>query len=435
MNADFAIPTLGPCTVDSPLLAVRDARGRSLEFVEDDERIVVDHCWRTIMRQIREDEEPASLELAGPRRHLFFRPAETGIGIVTCGGLCPGLNNVIRSLVMSAQFHYRVEKILGFRYGFRGVARGEFVELDSEKVSEIHALGGTILAASRGPQDAGAMVDTLTRLGVDVLFVIGGDGSQRGALDLAAEARRRGLKLAVVGIPKTIDNDLRFMDRSFGFATAYGKAVEVIEAAHREAHGAPNGIGLVKVMGRHSGFIACAATLASGCVNFCLIPEVPFRLEGGGGFLAALRRRLDRRAHAVIVVAEGAGQDLLGANPEDRDASGNVRLGDIGVFLGGRIKAHFREAGFEVNLKYLDPSYLIRSVPADAGDAVFCAALGLNAIHAAMAGKTEMVIGSWHQSLVHVPMRQVIAERHRVDPAGPLWLSVLEATGQPVEFG
>lgn len=435
MSSEFCVRNLGPCTVPSPLARYHDHEGKTIEFVEDDECIVVDDTLRRVSDRCGAGAGFPALELAGPRRLLFFEPGKVRIGIVTCGGLCPGLNNVIRSVVMSAEFHYRAEKIFGFRHGYAGLVQPDgWVELDSELVSNIHRLGGSILSSSRGPQDPARMVDRLVDLGVNILFVVGGDGTMRGALALAEEIRARDLKLAVVGIPKTIDNDLRFMDQSFGFETAFSKAVEAIDAAHAESKGAPNGIGLVKLMGRHSGFIACAAAVASGEANFVLIPEVPFRLEGPNGLLAVLRRRLERRRHAVIVVAEGAGQDLFPEAPLERDASGNVKLHDIGAFLARRITEHFRETGFEANLKYIDPSYIIRSVPANPADAVFCATLGLNAVHAGMAGKTEMLLGQWHNRLVHVPIAAAIAQRNRVDPTGPLWLSVLGVTGQPLSM-
>lgn len=435
MAGAFTIRTLGACEVESPLAAYHDHEGKTIEFVEDSEGVLVDDSLRAVRADVRRGGEPVSLELAGPRRRLYFEPSRVRIGIVTCGGLCPGLNNVIRSLVMAAEWHYRVERIYGFRYGFAGLASlGGEVGLDSEGVSEIHKLGGTILGSSRGNQDSGAMVDRLVALGIRVLFVIGGDGSMRGALAIAEVVRQRGLSITVVGIPKTIDNDLRFMDQSFGYQTAFSEAVRAIDCAHREAKGAPNGIGLVKLMGRHSGFIACSAALASGDANFVLIPEMPFRLEGEQGLFAVVQRRLERRAHAVIVVAEGAGQGLMGNRGEERDASGNVKLRDVGLFLAEQIKTHFGRTGFEANLKYIDPSYIIRSVPANPADAVFCTSLALNAVHAAMCGKTEMVLGMWHRRLVHVPIRQAISERNHVDLTGTLWLNVLGATGQPLAF-
>ncbi len=435
MANDFTIQSLGPATVDTPLAAYHDHEGKTIDFVEDSEGILVDDTLSSIQAGFQQGVVPVSLELAGPRRRLFFEPTRVRVGIVTCGGLCPGLNNVIRSLVMAAEWHYRVEKVYGFRYGYAGLAAADGqVPLDSEGVSEIHKLGGTVLGSSRGNQDVSVMVDRLVALGISVLFVIGGDGTMRGAVAISEAVRQRRLPIAIVGIPKTIDNDLRFMDQSFGYQTAFSEAVRAIDCAHREAKGAPNGIGLVKLMGRHSGFIACSAALASGDANFVLIPEVPFRLEGPRGLLAVLKRRLERRAHAVLVVAEGAGQELMGNDGGERDASGNVRLRDIGPFLADRIRGHFAEIGFEANLKYIDPSYIIRSVPANPADAVLCAGLGLNAVHAAMCGKTEMMLGMWHRRLVHVPIRQAISMRNCVDLAGPLWLSVLGTTGQPLAF-
>lgn len=434
MNAaDFAIRTLGPATLPSPLLR-GDPEASEHVMVEEGAAVLVDDSLREVRALLAAGRELPCLERAGPRHKLFFRPERVTLGVVTCGGLCPGLNNVLRSLVMTAVHHYGVRRILGFRYGYRGLVDPDgHVELTPQVVAEIHTQGGSILASSRGRQDTGEMLDGLQRLGVDVLFVIGGDGSMHGALDLATEIARRGLAIGVVGIPKTIDNDLCFMDQTFGFQTAMAKAVEAIDCAHREAQGAPNGIGLVKLMGRHSGFIACQATVASGRPNFTLVPEQPFRLEGAGGFLAALQRRLASRGSACVVVAEGAGQDLLAGNGNgtERDASGNVRLKDIGTYLAEKIHAHFAAQDIEINLKYIDPSYIIRSVPANAADAVFCSALGMHAVHAGLCGKTEMLVGVWHRHLVHVPIRQVIASRNVVDLGSTLWRSVLGATGQP----
>jgi len=434
-NNDFEIANLGPCKFDSPLLGFRHPDGRTFAFASDDERVLIDHRVTSQRATAGETDVPPSLERAGARRKVFFEPEKTTVGIVTCGGLCPGLNNVIRDITMTAKFQYGVKQVLGFLYGYRGlVEKDSHVELTPKGVKDIHELGGTVLGTSRGHQDAGRMADRLEELGVNILFAIGGDGTMRGALVLSEEIRRRNLKIALVGIPKTIDNDFRFMDQSFGFVTAYSKALEAIDSAHREAEAALHGIGLVKLMGRHSGFIACAATLASNQVNFALIPELPFRLEGPNGFLEALRRRFEVRDHAVVVVGEGAGQDLLEAAGERRDASGNVVLGDIGTFLGRRIKEYFKALGMDVILKYIDPSYMIRSVKASPPDSFLCTSLAINAVHAAMCGKTDMVIAVWHRALVHVPMRQVISERHVVDPAGPLWLSVLGTTGQPSAF-
>jgi 6-phosphofructokinase 1 len=431
---DFIISNLGSCEIDSPLPPSSEPQEQGIQFIEKEERILLNDRISYLLNSSVPLDNLPSLEIAGPRKKIYFPPEKVRMAIVTCGGLCPGLNNVIRDLVMTSSYHYKVKNIIGFRYGYRGIAQGDFIELIPDQVSEIHEQGGSILASSRGIQDLAKMVDSLVKLGINILFVIGGDGSMHGALAIAGEIKRRNLKMSIIGIPKTIDNDFKYMDQSFGYATAASKAVEALNGAHREAQGAPNGIGLVKLMGRQSGFIACAATLASNQVNFVLIPEVPFRLEGPNGFLEVLRKRLESRKHALIVVAEGAGQDLLQNEYKETDASGNIKLKDIGIYLKEKIVEYFKSIKMEINLKYIDPSYIIRSVKASPYDSVLCTSLALNAVHAAMAGKTEMVIAMWHRRLVHIPIQQVIIERNQVDPKGPLWLSVLGATGQPLLF-
>jgi 6-phosphofructokinase 1 len=378
-----------------------------------------------------------SFELAGPRAKLFFEPKQTCAGIVTCGGLCPGLNNVIRSIFLELHHNYGVKEVLGFRGGYQGLdpARGAApVVLTPALVDDIHRDGGTLLGTSRGPVDVGLAVDNLVRLGVDVLFTIGGDGTQRGGNALFQEARKRGRALSVVGVPKTVDNDVPYVARTFGYLTAVEEAAKVLHRAHTEAHSVVNGISVVKLMGRHAGFIAGGATIASQDVNFCLIPEVPFKLEGERGFLSALQQRVINRAHAVIVVAEGAGQDLLEASGGERDASGNVRLKDIGPYLCDRITAHFKTVKIPATLRYFDPSYLIRSVPADAEDAIHCDLFARHAAHAAMAGKTGLIIGYLHDQFIHVPVDMLAGCQKRVDPEGPGWQAVLATTRQAAKF-
>jgi len=430
------VTNLGERTIESPLEELfRDTDHRHL-FYSDDTRIIVDHDLRRMHGRLQNEVDIPCFEAAGPRRKIFFDPAKTVCGIVTCGGLCPGLNDVIRSVVLQAYYRYGVQRIYGIPYGFEGLNSDyghELLNLTPEFVSTIHTFGGTALGTSRGPQDVARMVDRLQELRVNVLFVIGGDGTQRGGHDIDLEARRRGMKLAVVGVPKTIDNDMIFMDKSFGFETAVAAAVNAINGAHNEARSSRHGVGLVKLMGRHSGFIASFSAVASGEVNCVLIPEVPFNLEGAKGFLEFLYRRVVSRGHAVVTVAEGAGQELLDASL-GTDASGNKRLGDIGVFLKGRIQQYFAERDTELNLKYIDPSYLIRSVPAGTNDRIYCQRLGQAAVHAAMAGKTGIVVARWHGSYVHVPVSVVTSDRRTVDPSKDIWLSVLEATGQPASF-
>jgi 6-phosphofructokinase 1 len=373
-------------------------------------------------------------ELAGARRNLFFHPPETRAGIVTCGGLCPGLNDVIRSLFFEMHHAYGVKEVLGFRWGYQGLDPDHGAEplvFTHELVDRIHLQAGTILGTSRGPVDTGRAVDNLIRRRINILFAIGGDGTQRGAKALFEEAQRRGHALCVVGIPKTIDSDIPFIARSFGFLTAVEEAVKVLQRAHTEARSVRNGISLVKLMGRHAGFLTAEATVASQDVNFTLIPEVPFQLEGECGFLAALERRILNRGYAVIAVAEGAGQELLGNTGNERDASGNVRLKDIGPFLDEKIEAWFNARKTPFVMRYFDPSYFVRSSPANAEDSVLCDQYARHAAHAAMAGKTGLVIGLLHDCFIHVPIDLLATRQKRVDPDGPEWSAVLAATGQP----
>lgn len=422
---DLRITSLGPCQVRSPM-----AVGERVKFVDDATRV----RFQQETGPGIDDPGDLGFEKAGPRSRLFFEPARTTAAIVTCGGLCPGLNNVIRSVTLELHHNYEIHRVLGIREGYRGLNPDSGLEpmtLTPECIPEIQNLGGTVLASSRGPQPTGRMVDFLVEHEIDILFCVGGDGTQRGAHAIVEEVASRGLKKAIVGIPKTIDNDVQFVSSSFGYATALQKAEEVIRAAHVEAKGAPNGIGLVKLMGRDAGFIAAGAALASTESNFVLIPEVPFPLEGPGGLLEAMEDRIRRRGHAVIVVAEGAGQHLFEGTDLGKDASGNRRYVDIGIFLRDRIPEHFAADGLELNLKYFDPSYLIRSVPANSRDRILADQFARAAGHAAMAGKTDVVIGLWGESMIHVPIRTVVTGKKRIDVAGDGWASVLNATGQP----
>ncbi|MGB9618631.1 MAG: ATP-dependent 6-phosphofructokinase, partial [Desulfomonilaceae bacterium] len=423
-NMDTQIESLGEPRIDSPL--------KSVKFVDDSERILFDISAEKVCEEVSAGKEPVAFMRAGPRAKIFFDCSKLKCAIVTCGGLCPGLNNVIRSVVLTLYHSYGVKNVLGILYGLQGFIPRyghPVMELTPAVVSEIDELGGTILSSSRGPQDIQEIVDALERMNVGILFAIGGDGTFRAAARISEEIRARGAKIGVIGIPKTIDNDINLLSRSFGFNTAVSMATKAIGAAHVEANGAPNGIGLVKLMGRTSGFIAASAALGKRYANFVLIPEADFDLDGPHGFLAALEERLARRKHAVIVVAEGAGQKYCSA--QGADESGNPKLGDIGIFLKERILQYFHAKGIEINLKYIDPSYTIRSVPATADDSIFCGFLGQEAVHAGMAGKTNMVVGSLNDQFVYVPMTEIVKGRKHVDLDGNLWRSVLEATGQP----
>lgn len=438
-TVDFSIENLGPAEYESPLKEYIDDISASVGFVSDTERIVYDPRIESISKYHARDMTPPSMELAGPRSKLFFDPLCFRAAIMTAGGLCPGLNDVIRALFMEMHYRYRVKEVLGIRYGYMGLAP-RFgpppVVLTPEMVANIHKNGGTILGTSRGPQDTVEMVDFLERERINALFTIGGDGTQRGALDLATEIERRGLNISVIGIPKTIDNDISYVERSFGFETAVSTARDILASAHEEARGAYNGVAVVKLMGRYSGFIASMSAVASGDANYVLVPEIPFDLEGEKGLLRELERRLENRRHALIVVAEGAGQHLFKNEntPKHYDASGNLKFNDIGVFLRDRIAAHFNRGWHAATVKYIDPSYIIRSAPASAEDSILCSRLGQNAVHAALSGRTKMIVGLWNHIFTHVPMAAVISRKKQLDPASPEWLSVLESTGQPASM-
>jgi 6-phosphofructokinase 1 len=421
------VDTLGKPTYDSPL------KGQINRFYNGE--AIASHDRTQDLSQLENIGDIEYFELSGPREKLFFNPEEVTVGIVTCGGLCPGLNDVIRALTFCSLESYGVKRVLGFKYGYEGLVAKYYhypIELTTDNTDEIHEKGGTILKSSRGAQDTEEIINTLVHYGVNILFTIGGDGTQRGARDIVEGVKKRNLPIAVVGIPKTIDNDVSLIQRSFGFETAVEATWDIITNAHSEAKAYRTGVGLVRLMGRESGWIAASAALANSNVNFCLVPEVPFDLRGPNGFLTQLMDRLRIKEHAVVVVAEGAGQDLF----EDKlgtNKSGNKNLNDIGLLLKDEINTHFKAEGMEVNVKYFDPSYNIRSRSANANDSMYCLRLGSNAVHAAMAGKTNMIVGLHHDRLIHLPI-PLIGGRKVIDPQSWFWQTVLQATHQPANI-
>jgi len=433
---EVQIPVIGESRVNSPIsrapMCTRDGRYVPKTFIQDADKILIDDTF-DYLRSLGPGEEPQAFEMAGPRERIYFDPSKVHCAIATCGGLCPGTNDVIRAIVLELHFLYGVRHVYGVRYGLRGFIPHyghELLELNPEAVANIHIFGGTILGTSRGPQDTGEIVDALERIDLRILFLIGGDGTLRAGYDIYQEITRRELRISVIVIPKTIDNDIPLVSRSFGFDTAVEQATSSI-LAHTEAVGSPNGIGLVKLMGRYSGFIAAHATLALREVNFVLIPEADFDIDGEYGLLVELERRLLERQHALILVGEGAGQKFFQEQDLIRDPSGNIKPGDIGLFLQERIQEYFLQKKMEVNLKYIDPSYMIRSMPANYNDRIYCGFLGQNAVHAGMAGKTGMLVSRWHGHYVHIPIQAAAGGRQEMELNSPLWRSVVESTGQP----
>jgi 6-phosphofructokinase 1 len=436
-DEDFLVTSLGKGGVVSPLKNTRRQDSPVHKFVDDSERILYDISLKNFNNCREKGHIPISFEKAGPRENIYFEPAKTKVGIVTCGGLCPGLNNVIRSLVNELYYRYGISRVLGIKYGYEGLVskyNHPVVELTPSLVSYIHLTGGTFLGSSRGDQDVEKIVDTLEILNINILFCIGGDGTLRGAHDIYKEASKRKLKISIAGIPKTIDNDIDLIQKSFGFETAFSIANDIIRCAHNEASGAFNGIALIKLMGRDSGFIAASAALAIQEVNFVLIPEITFDLYGQRGFLKILRKRLEEKEHAVIVVAEGAGQEFFETTDNEKDASGNIKHKDIGIYLKEKISEEFINKKFPHSIKYIDPSYIIRSAPANANDSKFCNLLAQNAVHGALAGKTDFVVGFWNNHFTLMPIPMVVAKRKKIDVESELWWNVLESTGQPISM-
>jgi len=428
---DTKILSLGEARIPSP---VCKAGGITEDyFISENDRVLINVNSHNLYEFLKEGKEVPSFETAGPRNKIYFDPSKVKCALVTCGGLCPGLNDIIRAIVLELYHRYGVRNIYGIRYGLQGFIPKyghDVMELASHSVENILNMGGSILGSSRGAQNIDEVVDCLERMNIGILFMIGGDGTLMAAKKIADTILKRNIRVSVVGIPKTIDNDIYLVARSFGFDTAVDVATQSIKGAHNEAESYPNGIGLIKLMGRYSGFIATTAVLAQQEVNFVLIPEVDFDLEGSDGLLAKLEKRLKQRSHAVIVVAEGAGQKFFKSGDDEVDASGNIILKDIGFFLKNKITEYFQNRGIEISLKYIDPSYMIRSLPANANDSVFCGFLGRDAVHAGMAGKTKLIISNWNNHFVHVPIDISAGKRKQVNPNGKLWRTVLESTGQ-----
>lgn len=430
----FQIKSLGTCKFDSPL---KKSLGSSLNFIDDNSRILYNPSLEAFRTAISHGmEEPVSLELAGPREKIFFDPSKAKAAIVTCGGLCPGINNVIRAITLELYYRYGIQDVFGIRYGYAGFTdkKHEAIKLTPEIVEDIHLVAGTILGSSRGPNETSEIVSYIEKNNINMLFCIGGDGTLRGARDIALFAMLKGYPLSVVGIPKTIDNDISYISKSFGFASAVEAARAAIFSAHTEAKGFYNGVGLVKLMGRYSGFIASETALAVNDANFVLIPEIDFDLDGKNGFLNHLFNRLERRHHAVVIVAEGSGQHLFDKEKLGYDASGNKDLGDIGTLLKNEISKFGKAHNTSVQVKYIDPSYMIRSTIANSEDAIYCIQLAQNAVHAAMAGKTNLLIGHLHENFTNLPIDTSVSKRKNVGPNSTLWLNVLEATGQPIRM-
>lgn len=432
---DFSIDKIGEPETQSPISLSKKKGDGIANYVTDDEYILYNLEHNSSHED--DDKQKGIIEKAGPREKIFFNPDDVKVAIVTCGGLCPGLNDVIRAIVNCLWYQYKVIDITGIKYGLKGFYpeyNVPTIGLNPKVVKDIHTIGGTMLSSGRGyGRNYAEILGHIVDRKFNMVFFIGGDGTQTAAHNIARLAKEQSLEMSIIGIPKTIDNDLSFSDKSFGFESAVAAAVEAVKGAHVEANGAENGIGIVKVMGRESGFIAAHTALAINDANFVLIPECKFELEGEAGLLSNIHKRLTRSKHCVILVAEGAGQELLDAESE-LDDSGNKKLGDIGLYLKEKIDAYFEDKDIDHTIKYIDPSYMIRSTPANPNDSLYCLRLGNSAVHAAMSGRTDMLVTRLHNRMVHVPIGLAISKRNFVDIEAALWRDVLESTGQPISM-
>ena len=393
-------------------------------FLSDDEYVLESNVVN-----IREEFNNRMFIRSGPREQVYFRSDEVKAAIVTCGGLCPGLNTVIRELVLCLWQQYDVREIYGISNGYRGFYTSNWETLTEKSVDGIHKKGGTILGSSRGGMDVTKVVDSIIARGVNQLYVIGGDGTQAGGQAIYNDIKRRNYLCTVSGVPKTIDNDMPIIDKSFGFDTAVEEAQRAINAAHVEAECAPNGIGVVRLMGRHAGFIAMYATLSSRDVDVCLIPEAPFYMEGPGGVYEHVEHLLKKNGHCVIVLAEGAGQEYV--QTSGSDASGNKKLGDAGTWLVDSLKNFYKDDNREVNVKYIDPTYMIRALPANSADNIYCTLLAHSAVHGSFAGYTGFITGPVNERIAYIPTELVVTNKNRVDTNSRMWGRVLFSTGQP----
>eukprot|EP00929_Paragymnodinium_shiwhaense_P116504 TRINITY_DN860_c0_g2_i1.p1 TRINITY_DN860_c0_g2~~TRINITY_DN860_c0_g2_i1.p1 ORF type:complete len:2777 (-),score=621.22 TRINITY_DN860_c0_g2_i1:77-8053(-) len=388
-------------------------------------------CLKTITKRNKFDDQGSTyyqLLRSGARKELHFDPAKGAACIVTCGGLCPGLNSVIREVVNSLT-KYGVKDIYGCKGGYKGmVMPDKWIKLTPAYVEEIHSQGGTILVSDRGNPSYDDIAKSLQSMNVKQFFVIGGDGTQMGAAASFEACRRIDWEVAVMGIPKTIDNDIPIMDRSFGFNTACTEAEKAIDAAYVESRCRQNCIGLVKLMGRSSGYIAMEATLAARTVDVCLIPEMNISLPK---LLTHALELIRSRKRAVFVVAEGCGDTLIKSSGET-DAGGNRKLADVGPWLIEQLEKHFETHGVPLTVRYIDPTYMVRAVPANPNDSVYCAILAQQAVHNAMAGYTGAIVGKVDERYVMIPIHAITANRGRkVDLKGRQFERLIASTSQP----
>jgi len=427
-DGDSAFHESSVNTVINPM--VKKWPGR--HFVNPDE-LVMGHIITNDSKQAARDSETANgCFRANATRHIYWDPKDVRAAIVTCGGLCPGLNSVVRELTDCLYNEYGVKDILGMRGGYHGLSNPEELTpmyLTPKIVNEIHMKGGSVLMAGRGGNDCIRIVDKLKERDINMLFVVGGDGTQSGAHALFLEARKRKMPISIVGVPKSIDNDVMYFDKTFGFESAVAEAVSVIRGSFVEATSANRAVSIVKLMGRDAGFVSMYAAVASNLVDLCLIPEVDVKLQD---VLAYVDKVLAQKGYMVVAVAEGAGQNFV--ESEGVDPTGHTKYGDVGVFLRDAINEHLKRSDDGGRSFYFDPSYMIRAVPANPIDHIFCSRLSRDAVHTAMRGYTGVCVGPIHNIIIIMPMNNIASRQKTVNVHRNMWQVCVHQSGMPQQL-
>ena len=329
------------------------------------------------------------------------------VGVLTGGGDCPGLNAVIRGVVKKSAGN-NVE-IIGIKNGWKGLVDNESVELGLESVSGILPKGGTILGTSRTnpykrPDDLARVIENYKKMKLDALIAIGGEDT----LGVANKLSKEGKGINVVGVPKTIDNDLNATDVTFGFDTAVNIATEAIDRLHTTAE-SHHRIMVVEVMGRHAGWIAIHSGIAAGA-DVILIPELKMDLEE---ICASLKRRHAKgKGFSIVVVAEGAtfkeGQVIT--QEEKLDSFGHVRLGGIGERLAAEIESR---TGFETRVTVL--GHIQRGGTPSAFDRVLATRFGVKAMELVLNKKFGYMASLKGTEIVEVPIKEAVGTLKTVD--------------------
>lgn len=478
-------------------------------FREESDTIIVDarsryHCTSGGKNKCCLENIGLTFPEAGPRENLVY-PMESRdgatdslqVGVLVSGGIAPGINAVIKGIVDRHTLYSNHAKenddtsydleIIGYRDGFSGLLSGSHIKLNRKKVRDFANKGGSLLGTSRyhplldlddpGKRDS-AVRDIISNLkDIDILYVIGGDGSMRAAHMIWTRAQRmhaegEASKLSVVAIPKTMDNDILWVWQSFGFMSAVEKAKQFVLQLHTEASSNPR-LGIMQLFGSDSGFVVTHAALASGVCDYVLIPEADFSMEVLCEFIKKKLKSRYKRGQdgkspfGMILMAETAiprdGINSPGCKYIDDPDVGLEKEEKIAIekFIadGRRVQGQTQDALRRGGIKIIsrvvqkeirqmkpgqywekfrvftnEPRHLIRAIDPSVQDVIFGQRMGTLAVDNAMAGYTDFMISQWLTEYVLVPLKLVVLGRKRVPQKGIFWKSVLANTGQPHEM-